>query len=139
MNSGPALPMTVQLLTAVVLMLIGIVIWGVIIKLLSGPIGKKVIEWPAAFKTSALISVVSNIISLLLEMVSPILGLLSLPITFAIAMFGIHKLNGIELGRSALMTLIGMVIIFVVSIIVTIVVVIIAVAAGMMSAPGLII
>jgi hypothetical protein len=136
MNSGPALPITVQLLSAVIGLVIGIVIWGVMIKLLSGPIGKKVIEWPAAFKTSAVVAVASNVIGFLLGLISPLLGLIiTLIITFVIAMFALNKLNGIELGRSALMTLIGMVIVFVATIIISIVVAGIAVAAGMMTSP----
>lgn len=130
MNSAqPAIG--VLLLSAVVGVIVGGVIWGVLLKLLSGPIGQKSLSWGPAFKTGFIIAIVSQVLNLVLSLVHPLLALVSIPITFVVAMFAINKFNGIALGRSALIALIAMIAMIVVGFVLTIAVVGIAVALGM--------
>lgn len=131
MNTGVPQPgMAFLLLSAVIGAIVGGIIWGVLLKLLSGPVGQKSVSWGPAFKTGFIIAIVSQAVNLVLGLIHPFLGILGFPIAFVVAMFAIHKFHGITLGRSALITLIAIVIMFVVMIVITVAVVAIAAAIG---------
>jgi hypothetical protein len=112
--AAAATSLPVVLVTALVGIVIGGLFWGAAIKLLSGPIGQSPQAWGPSFKTGFIIAIVTQVASVALTFVFPILAILAFPIAFVIAMFGIHKFHGISLGRSALITLIAIVGFFVV-------------------------
>jgi hypothetical protein len=135
MDPATAAPsMTVMLISTLVGIVIGGLLWGAAIKLLSGPIGQSPQAWGPSFKTGVIIALVVEGLNFVLTLISPLFGFLSLPIGFVVSMFAIHKFHGITLGRSALMTLIAMILFVVLSVVLR--VVLAAVLVGAAAAMG---
>jgi hypothetical protein len=95
-------------------MVIGGLLWGLAIKFLSGPIGQKPVGFGPAFKTGYVIAGINGVLNMAVGLTLPLLGILLLPVGFLVGMFAINKFHGIDLGRSALITLIAVIAFFVV-------------------------
>ncbi len=128
--SAPA-PATLGILEQVIAAILSIVVhtlvWGVLLKFLLPVIAKKPVDWPAAFSTGATIGLVNVVFGLVLGLIHPEFGLLFFPIGFLVAMFAINRTRNVSLPQSALITLVGMVVVIVVMLVVGAV----AVAIGM--------
>jgi hypothetical protein len=132
--ASPAAPaaqsIAVQLAITIVSIVVVALVWGVLLKFLMPAIAKKPVEWAPAFTTGATIAVVNGLLGFVIGLILPILGLLMLPIGFLVAMFTINKTRDVPLGQSALITLVGTIIAFVVMVIVMIPLLIIIAALG---------
>ncbi len=129
--AAPAAPsLLVQLAITIVSIVVVALIWGVLLKFLIPAIAKKPVEWAPAFTTGATIAVVNGLLGFVIGLILPILGLLMLPIGFLVAMFTINKTRDVPLGQSALITLVGTIIAFVVMVVVMIPLLIIIAALG---------
>jgi len=130
-SETPAATLTFSLISLVVGIVVGTLVWGLVLKFLIPAIAKKPVQWGPAFQTGAIISVINSVLAFILDLVPiPGLWLLMIPISFLVAMFAINKTRDVPLGQSAIITLVGWFVMFVATIAIAIVVGIIAVALG---------
>ena len=135
-SSTTTVDATPGILTLVVAMLIqaviGSLIYGLLLMLLSGPIGQKKVGFGPAFITCFIVAIISGIIGILLTLALGAMGgLAQLVVFFVTMMLMINKRHGIEMGRSAGIAAIMLVVAFVVAMVLGIMLAAVLLAVGL--------